>query len=118
VVPDNGKGWSCRRIFEKYLLGYSNISIQDPYVRSFHQIRSPVEFLRIVNELTRSGKKVTVTLITGVDSNTLRKYKEQIKNLKQVKDSFTKTAKIFTFKINSNQDSYALSITINHGNYG
>ena len=82
MVPENAKGWSYRRLFADYLQGCSGIIIRDPYIRAFHQIRTLVEFLRMVNEITPVGDEVSVHLITGSDQDTMEK---QVQNLAQVK---------------------------------
>jgi len=115
MVPDNRKGWSYRRIFGKYLIGCSDILIQDPYIHSFHQIRNLVELLCMVNELMRPGGKVTIRLLTGVNSNAPEKYKEQMENLGRVKDSFAETATPFNFKVHPSPNFHTRSITTDHG---
>ncbi|CAI8171751.1 MAG: Uncharacterised protein [Prochlorococcus marinus str. MIT 9215] len=115
VVPENSKGWSYRRIFGDYVRGCSGIIIKDPYIRTFHQIRNLVEFLRMVNELTPQGDEVTVHLVTGADSDAPEKFEKQMENLNQVKDSFAETATPFSFEFDASPNFHARSITTNHG---
>ena len=116
VVPENSKGWSYRRIFGDYLMGCSGIIIKDPYIRSYHQIRNLVEFLRMVNEHTPQGDEVSVHLITGAESNeNPEKFEKQMENLNQIKDSFAETSTPFSFEFDSNPNFHARSISTNHG---
>jgi ATP-dependent Lon protease len=112
VVPENTKGWSCRRLFADHLRGCNAIIIRDPYIRAFHQIRNLVEFLRMVNEITPVGDEVTVHLITGSDQETMEK---QVENLRQVQDSFAGTCTPFSWEIDASPNFHARSITADNG---
>jgi ATP-dependent Lon protease len=115
VVPENTKGWSYRRLFGDYLVGASQITIVDPYIRAFHQIRNLVEFLRMVNELTPAGDEVAVHLITASDSESKEKLEKQTENLSQVQDSYAETATPFSFEYSASPNFHARSIRTDTG---
>ena len=115
VVPENTKGWSYRRLFGDYLVEASQITIVDPYIRAFHQIRNLVEFLRMVNELTPAGDEVAVHLITASDSESKEKLEKQTENLSQVQDSYAETATPFSFEYSASPNFHARSIRTDTG---
>ena len=115
VIPENSKGWSYKRIFGDYLFGSKEITIRDPYIRVFYQIRNLVEFLRVVNELTPQGDEVKIHLITGAENENKEKFEKQMENLNQIKDSFSETATPFSFEFDASQNFHTRSITTDHG---
>ena len=115
VVPENAKGWSYRRLFGDYLVGATQITVVDPYIRAFHQIRNMVEFLRMVNELTPEGDEVAVHLITAAEAESKEKMERQIENLGQVQDSFAETATPFSFEFSSSPNFHARSLRTDTG---
>jgi len=115
VVPENAKGWSYRRLFGDYLAGATQITVVDPYIRAFHQIRNMVEFLRMVNEITPEGDEVAVHLITATESESKEKLEKQMENLGQVQDSFAETATPFSFEFSASPNFHARSIRTDTG---
>ncbi|WP_411869222.1 BREX system Lon protease-like protein BrxL [Vulcanococcus limneticus] len=115
VLPENTKGWSYRRLFGDYLVGASQITLMDPYIRAFHQIRNLVEFLRMVNELTPAGDEVNVHLITGPETESKEKLEKQVENLSQVQASFAETATPFSFELSTSPNFHARSIRTDTG---
>ena len=115
VVPENAKGWSYRRLFGDYLVGATQITVVDPYIRAFHQIRNMVEFLRMVNEITAEGDEVSVHLITAAESESKEKLEKQMENLGQVQDSFAETATPFSFEFSASPNFHARSIRTDTG---
>ena len=115
VVPENAKGWSYRRLFGDYLVGAAQITVVDPYIRAFHQVRNMVEFLRMVNEITAEGDEVSVHLITAAESESKEKLEKQMENLGQVQDSFAETATPFSFEFSASPNFHARSIRTDTG---
>ncbi len=115
VVPENTKGWSYRRLFADYLQGATKITVVDPYVRAFHQIRNLAEFLRMVNEITPEGDEVAVHLITAAEAESKEKLEKQMENLAQVQESFSTTATPFSFEFSASPNFHARSIRTDTG---
>lgn len=115
VVPENAKGWSYRRLFGDYLVGATQITVVDPYIRAFHQIRNVVEFLRMVNELTPEGDEVAVHLITAAEAESKEKLEKQMENLGQLQDSFSETTTPFSFEFSASPNFHARSIRTDTG---
>jgi ATP-dependent Lon protease len=112
VIPENCKGWSYRRIFAPHLRGARKITVRDPYVRAFFQVRNFMEFLEIVHDLVPEGDEVEVVLVTQSDMDTCVKQEEF---LKQLAESFTGSRVVFTWELDHNPNFHARSITTDHG---
>ncbi|MDS4030303.1 MAG: BREX system Lon protease-like protein BrxL [Candidatus Contendobacter sp.] len=112
VVPENSKGWSYRRLFAEHLRGARRITVTDPYVRLFFQIRNLMDFLQLVHELVPEGDEVEVLLITQSDRESCVK---QAENLNQIVEAFTGSRVAFAWKLDHNPNFHARSITTDTG---
>ena len=112
VVPENTKGWSYRRLFAQHLKGARKITVSDPYVRLFFQVRNLMEFLEMVHDLVPEGDEVAVHLITQSDPDTCVKQEE---NLNQIVTAFTGSRVVFTWELNHNPNFHARSIVTDTG---
>jgi len=112
VIPENSKGWSYRRIFANHLRGARKITVRDPYVRAFFQVRNFMEFLQVVHDLVPEGDEVEVLLITQSDMDTCVKQDE---NLKQLEQSFTGSRVAFSWELDHSPNFHARSITTDNG---
>jgi len=66
-VTENQKGISFEKLFADYLKGASSITVQDPYIRYFHQAKNLSEFIQMVLKIKPVGDEVDVKLITKMD---------------------------------------------------
>ncbi len=112
VIPENSKGWSYRRIFGDHLRGARKITVRDPYVRAFFQVRNFMELLELVHSLVPEGDEAEVKLITQSDMDTCVKQEEFLNHLVQ---SFTGSRVAFTWEFDHNPNFHARSITTDHG---
>ena len=112
VVPENAKGWSYRRLFGDHLLGARKITVRDPYVRMFHQVRNVVELLQMVHDLVAEGDEVEMLLITQSDRDTGVRQEEM---LNQVADSFAGSRVVFRWELDHSPNFHARSITTDTG---
>lgn len=112
IVPENSKGWSYRRLFAEHLRGARRITVTDPYVRLFFQIRNLMEFLQLVHELVPEGDEAEVLLITQSDRETCIK---QAEYLDQIVETFTGSRVAFTWQLDHNPNFHARSITTDTG---
>jgi len=112
VIPENSKGWSYRRIFANHLRGARKITVRDPYVRAFFQVRNFMEFLQMVHDVAPEGDEVEVQLITQSDMDTCVKQEE---NLNQLVQSFTGSRVAFAWEYDHNPNFHARSVTTDHG---
>jgi ATP-dependent Lon protease len=112
VVPENTKGWSYRRLFADHLRGARRITIRDPYVRIFFQVRNLLEFLQMVHDLVPEGDEVEVHLITQADSETCEKQEEA---LNQIASGFTGSRIAFSWEVEASPNFHARSIVTDTG---
>lgn len=112
VVPENTKGWSYKRLFSEHLKGAGKITIQDPYVRMFFQVRNLMEFLQMVHELIPEGDEVQVHLVTQSDQDTCVKQEE---NLNKLVESFTGSRIAFSWDLDHGKNFHARNITTDTG---
>ncbi len=67
VFQENQTGVSFKSLFGDYIKGATLITITDPYIRLFYQVRNIMEFLELVVELKSVDEEIVVELITGRD---------------------------------------------------
>lgn len=101
---------SYRRLLGEYLVGATQITVVDLYIRTLHQNHNMVEFLQIVNELIPEGNAVAVHLITAAEAESKEKMERQIENLGQEQGSFAETAIPFSFEFSASLNFHACSI--------
>ncbi len=112
VVPENSKGYSYQRLFAAHLKGAAKITIRDPYVRQFWQVRNVLELLHVIHSGIPDGEEVEVHLITQSDP---KQPEKQDKNLNQVVDTMQGSKVNFTFEYDSDPSFHARSITTDTG---
>ena len=112
VVPENTKGWSYKRLFARYLKGARKITVADPYIRYFYQVRNMLEFLQVVHELVPDGDEMEVRLITKSDPETCERQDEY---LNELVTSFSGSRISFSWELDHNPNFHARSITTDTG---
>jgi ATP-dependent Lon protease len=112
VVPENVKGYSYKLLFGPYLKGAGEITIRDPYVRQFWQIRNCLELIQLINSMTPEGEEVKVHLVTQSDPDYCEKQDE---NLMQVQQSCEGSGVAFTFEYENSPNFHARSIATDTG---
>ena len=112
VVPENSEGWTYKRLFASHLKGASEITIRDPYVRMFFQVRNLMELLQMIHELVEEGDEVKVHLVTQSDSESCVKQEE---NLNQLVDTFTGSKVDFSWEFDHGTNFHARNIITDTG---
>jgi len=64
---ENQRGVTYESLFAEHLKGARTITITDPYIRIFYQIRNLMEFLELVIRLRPEGEETAVYLVTAKD---------------------------------------------------
>ena len=67
VVSENQKGVSFDKLFGQQLKGATQLTLTDPYLRVFHQIRNLMEFIETVVKFKAPEDDVTVHIVTSPD---------------------------------------------------
>lgn len=112
VVPENSKGYSFRRLFSEYLRGARQITLLDPYIRAFWQVRNFMEFVQLIHELTPEGEETKVDLVTKSDQE---RGAEQDENLRKILDSCVGSRVLVEYRYDASDAFHARSISTNTG---
>ena len=112
TIPENARGWSYRRIFASHLQGARRITVQDPYIRLFFQVRNLMEFLQMVHELVPEGDEVEVHLVTQSDPGTCEK---QAEFLNQIAETFTGSHVSFSWEMSPSPNFHARCVETDTG---
>ena len=109
---ENQRGVSYDMLFGPYLKGANSITITDPYIRLFYQVRNLMELLETIVKYTPEEDEVTVHLITAQDDY---KSAEQQENLEKIKVSCTSVGIKFSWEYDQNEGIHARHIVTEHG---
>jgi ATP-dependent Lon protease len=112
VFAENSKNVSYRSLFAKHLRGSREITVADPYVRAFWQIKNFMEFVQTVHELTPEGDETKIHLVTKSDPE---RAVEQDQNLVKIMDSCVGSRVSVEFEYSANEALHARSITTDTG---
>jgi ATP-dependent Lon protease len=112
VVQENSKGFSFRRLFAEHLRGARQITVLDPYVRAFWQIRNFMELVQLIHDLTPVGEETRIRLVTKSD---LDRCVEQDENLRKIQDSCAGSRVSVEYDYDNNDNFHARSISTDTG---
>ena len=109
---ENQKGVSFDLIFSEYLRGAGKVTITDPYIRLFYQVRNLMEFIETIVKNKLEGDEVEVHLVTTKDEY---KSEDQIVNLEHIKDSSISVGVKFTWEFDQTNTIHARHIVTDNG---
>ena len=109
---ENQRSVSYDMLFGPYLKGANSITITDPYIRLFYQVRNIMELLETVVRNKPEEDEVTVHLITAQDEY---KSVEQQENLEKIKESCASIGIKFSWEFDQNEGIHARHIVTDHG---
>jgi ATP-dependent Lon protease len=109
---ENQKGVSFDLIFSEYLRGAGKVTITDPYIRLFYQVRNLMEFIETIVKNKLEGDEVEVHLVTTKDEY---KSEDQIVNLEHIKDSSISVGVKFTWEFDQTNSIHARHIVTDNG---
>jgi len=112
VFQENQKGLSFDALLGPYLKGASRITVTDPYIRLFYQIRNFMEFLETVVKNKAQDEEIAVHLVTMKDDF---KSEQQIENFEKMKASCGAVGVNFTWEFDGNGIIHARHIMTDHG---
>ena len=112
TVPENATGYSYMQLFGAHLKGATQITVQDPYIRLFWQLKNMMELLEMVHALTPEGEQVEVNLITKSDMD---RCVEQDEGLQKIQETFSGSRVLFSFRYDNSESFHARSITTDTG---
>lgn len=78
VFAENRKGVSYERLFGPYLDGARKITITDPYIRLFYQIRNVMELVEMIVRRKAPEDQIALHLVTCPDEGNILKQRENL----------------------------------------
>ena len=111
TFQENRKGISYDDLFGQYIQGASNITVTDPYLRLFYQVRNFMEFLETVIRHRATGDEIKVHLVTVKDG--LKS--EQQENFMKIKDAAAALGIAFSWEFDNSGTLHARNILTDTG---
>jgi len=112
TFQENQKGISFDTLLGPYLCKATNITVTDPYIRMFYQVRNFMEFLETVVKYKALDEEVTVHLITTEDEY---KAEQQTENFEKMKESSSAVGVNFTWEFDRTGTIHARHIVADNG---
>lgn len=109
---ENQKGVTFDKLFGSYLTGASKITITDPYIRAFYQVRNLMELIETIAKSHSPADEVDVHLITCIDGIRPEKQEE---NLSAIASSCEGTGINFTWEFDDTNTIHARHIVTDTG---
>lgn len=112
TFQENQKGVTYDLLFGDYLKGATQITITDPYIRLFYQMRNFMEFLETLVRQKPVEAELTVHLVTIEDEF---KGEQQKENFEKIKESAQAIGINFSWEFDSSNALHARHIVTDHG---
>ncbi|CZN02673.1 TPA: BREX system Lon protease-like protein BrxL [Legionella pneumophila] len=112
IIKENQKGVSFDSLLGSYIKGASVITVTDPYIRLFYQIKNFMEFLETLVKLKAQDEEVSVHLVTTEDDF---KGQQQQEHFEKIQESASSVGVIFTWEFADAGSIHARHIVTNHG---
>jgi ATP-dependent Lon protease len=112
TFQENQKGVSFDALFGPYLRGAIQITITDPYIRLFYQVRNLMELVETVVKLKARDEEVAVHLVTVEDEFKREQQKEQFE---KIKTAGMAAGIHFTWEFDGTGALHARHIVTDHG---
>lgn len=112
TFKENQKGLSYELLLAPYLKGATQITVTDPYIRCFHQIRNVMEFLETLVGLKSLDEEISVHLITVEDKT---KAEQQNELFAKIQESSDTVGIHFTWKFDNSGTLHARHIVTDNG---
>ncbi|NYT63361.1 BREX system Lon protease-like protein BrxL [Alcaligenaceae bacterium] len=109
---ENQRGVSFDKLFGPYLKGASKITITDPYIRLFHQLRNLMELMETIARNKATDDEIKVHLITVEDEF---KGEQQTEYLGRIVESCAGIGIQFTWEYDTTGTRHDRDITTDHG---
>jgi ATP-dependent Lon protease len=112
VVEENQRGISYDSLFGPYLKGATEITLTDPYIRLFYQVRNLMEFLETLVKHKSADEEIVVKLITVLDEF---KGEQQQEHFSKIQESAAAVGINFNWEYDATGSIHARSILLNTG---
>ena len=81
IINDNQTGISYKKLFADYLKGAKNITLQDPYIRMFYQLKNLLEFCIMLGNNKAPEDQINLELVTWNHEEYLEDSKASLEEL-------------------------------------
>lgn len=112
VWQENKRGLTFDDLFGPYLREARQITITDPYIRLFHQVRNLMELMETVAKVKPDDDEVEVHLVTIADDF---RGDQQRDNLQRISDACAAVGIRFSWEFDAGGTIHARHIVTNHG---
>ena len=112
TFQENQKGVSYDSLLGPYLEGSGKITVTDPYIRLFYQVRNFMEFLETIVKIKAREDEVEVHLVTVEDEYKADSQKE---NFVKIQESAAALGVTFTWEFDGSGTLHARHIVTDHG---
>lgn len=112
VVEENSKGISYEKLFSAYINGATKITVFDPYVRLFYQVKNFMEFIHMLLKNKQVGEDIELKLVTKYDESRETETEERLELLK---GSIDGSGIIFEYEFDQSHSFHARSIETDTG---
>ena len=113
-IRENTKGVSYDNLLGPYLEGATKITVTDPYIIFFYQIRNLMELLEIVIKRKKPNQEVAVHLVTRANEDGMKSDK-QVETLEKIQESGREEGLHFTWAFGIRTAIHGRSIETDHG---
>jgi ATP-dependent Lon protease len=106
------KSITYKQLFGSYLKNSRKITLTDPYIKNFYQIRNFMEFVEVLLDIKEEGDELELNLLTTKEEqiNT-----SQDENFQKIKSSIEPEGIIFTWKFDTTNTIHARHIVSDNG---
>ena len=112
TFQENQKGLTYDTLLGPYLKGSTLITVTDPYIRLFYQMRNLMEFLETVVKNKAPDEELTVHLVTVEDEF---KSEQQKENFEKIKESASAVGVNFSWEFDESGTMHARHIMTDQG---
>lgn len=110
---ENQKGVTYDNLFGAYLKGATQITITDPYLRIFFQLRNLMEFVECIIKQKNEDDEIVLHIITGKDDRNLDGKQDEF--LEQIQESVASAGIKLTWKYDETNTIHARHIVMDNG---
>ncbi len=112
TFDENQKGVSYDTLFASYFKGAKEITLTDPYIRAFYQVRNLMELFETIIKVKSEEDNVKFHLVTIEDD---REPERQLEFLQQVQDASVSAGITFTWEFDVSKTIHARFIEVDTG---
>ena len=112
TFSENQKGVSFDLLFSAYFKGAKEITLTDPYIRAFYQVRNLMELFETIIKVNSKEENVNFHLITIEDD---REPERQLEFLQQVQEASIAVGIDFTWEFDESKTIHARSLETSTG---